>query len=169
MLNLCSYGLNDGYAGLWSERALCVLFCCFCFLRPTNLYSYCDHISSWLILAWNCFSSHWRSCLTFWEVCVSFLSHSSMVEKLFCCFVSRAWEFWRIRLHALPEWSRSRWFKPGVVRKWGRRGGILQRLNRQGYRRIPLPSIILATSQSFWKKDWHSSGKCQFVITLTEA
>ena len=44
-------------------------------------------------------------------------------------------------------------FQPGHgVRKRGRRGGVRQRLKRQGHRRIPLPSIILINAQSLRNK-----------------
>ncbi len=38
------------------------------------------------------------------------------------------------------------------MRKQGRRGGVLQRLKRQGHRRIPLPTVILANAQSLRNK-----------------
>lgn len=38
------------------------------------------------------------------------------------------------------------------VRKRGRRGGVRQRLKRQGHRRIPLPTVILANVQSLRSK-----------------
>lgn len=54
--------------------------------------------------------------------------------------------------HTPSEGSRSCGSKPGKVRKRGRRGGGLQRLKSQGHWRIPLPSVILANSQSLLNK-----------------
>lgn len=46
----------------------------------------------------------------------------------------------------------SRQRSAGRKRKRGRRGGVRQRLRRRGFRRLPLPSIILGNVQSLRNK-----------------
>ncbi len=82
----------------------------------------------------------------------------------------------KILRHDSSAGSRSWGSKPRALRKWGRRGGVHQRLKRQGHRRIPLPSVILANTQSLHNKidilqanvKFLREYKCACFITLTE-
>lgn len=59
--------------------------------------------------------------------------------------------------------------RPTKARKRGSRGGVRQRLKRQGLRRIPLPSIILANVQSLRSKVDELQANARFVSDYRNA
>ena len=62
-----------------------------------------------------------------------------------------------------PPAENQSWASRTGVRKRGRRGGVRQRLKRQGHRRIPLPSIFLANVQSLRNKVDELQAKVKFL------
>lgn len=59
--------------------------------------------------------------------------------------------------------------KPKGVRKRGSRGGMRQRLKRQGHRRIPLPTVMLANVQSLRNKLDELRANVKFLKEFREA
>lgn len=74
-----------------------------------------------------------------------------------------------IRLAATPPAENQSWAPRTGVRKRGRCGGVRQRLKRQGHRRIPLPSIILANVQSLRNKVDELQAKVKFLSEYRNA
>lgn len=65
--------------------------------------------------------------------------------------------------------NRSWTSRPTGVRKRGRRGGVRQRLKRQGHRRIPLPTVILANVQSLRNKVDELQANVKFLTEYKNA
>lgn len=59
--------------------------------------------------------------------------------------------------------------KPTGVRKRGRRGGVRQRLKRQGHQRMPLPTMMLANVQSLCNKIDELRANTQFLTECNSA
>ncbi|CAM4639073.1 unnamed protein product [Leuciscus chuanchicus] len=64
--------------------------------------------------------------------------------------------------------NKAHWTGP-TARKRGRRGGVRQRLRRQGYRRIPLPTVILANVQSLRNKVDELQANVKFLTEYSSA